>query len=116
MNSNLLTAIEMSSFSEHIQNPLTVPSGQSSCVDHQSKTSYHSVRSVGMPMKVPLIAVHNAKQQGSPSLCEKTEDLCNLTSVVSNEICPAQISVELLLESEKNKQKSNEIDKMETIF
>ncbi|XP_053899199.1 shugoshin 2 isoform X1 [Malaclemys terrapin pileata] len=116
MNSNLLTAIEMSSFSEHIQNPLTVPSGQSSCVDHQSKTSYHSVRSVGMPMKVPLIAVHKAKQQGSPSLCEKSEDLCNLTSVVSNEICPAQISVELLLESEKNKQKSNEIDKMETIF
>ncbi|KAM9123802.1 shugoshin 2-like isoform 2-T2 [Pangshura tecta] len=43
MNSNLLTAIEMSSFSEHIQNPLIVPSGQSSCVDHQSKTSYHSI-------------------------------------------------------------------------
>ncbi|CAM5089893.1 unnamed protein product [Natator depressus] len=116
MNNNLLTAIEMSSFSEHIQNPLTLTSGQSSSVDHQSKTSYHSVRSVRMPMKESLIAVHNAKQQGSPLLCEKSEDLCNLTSVVSNEICPAQISVELLLESEKNNQKSNEIDKMETIF
>ncbi|KAM7153341.1 shugoshin 2 isoform 2-T2 [Macrochelys suwanniensis] len=48
MNNNLLTAIEMCSFSEHIQNPLTLPSGQSGCVDHQSKTSYHSFRKSAM--------------------------------------------------------------------
>ncbi|XP_067404010.1 shugoshin 2 [Emydura macquarii macquarii] len=115
MNNNLLTAIEMCSFSEHLQNPLPLSSGQSSCADHQSKTSYHSVRTVGMPMKVPLIAAQNAKQQDSSSVCEKSDDLCNLISVVSNEVCAGQISVELL-ENEKNKQKSNEIDKMETVF
>nr|XP_025037835.1 shugoshin 2 isoform X2 [Pelodiscus sinensis] len=119
MNNNLLSAIEMSSFSEHIQNPLLLPSGQNISADHQSKTSDHPVLqtgSVGTAMKVPLIAAHNAKDQGSPSLFGKPEDHCNLTSVIANEICPAQISVELLLESEKNKQKSSETDKMETIF
>ncbi|XP_019378736.1 PREDICTED: shugoshin 2 [Gavialis gangeticus] len=116
LNNNLLTAIKISSLSEHLQSPLLQPGGKNSHVGDPSKISHHSVRSGGMSLKIPSVAAHNAKQKNSPSVCEIADDLCKNTAVASNKVSSDKISSELLLSSEKGNSKPNEIDKMETVL
>ncbi|KYO33623.1 shugoshin-like 2 [Alligator mississippiensis] len=116
LNNNLLTAIKISSLSEHLQSPLPQPYGKNSHVGDPSKISHHSVRSGGMSVKIPLVAAHNAKQKNSPPVCETADDLCKNTAVASNKVCSDKISSELLLSSEKSNSKPNEIEKMETVL
>ncbi|KFP59640.1 Shugoshin-like 2, partial [Cariama cristata] len=75
LNHNLLTAIEISSVSENLQSSLPLSADPSSPTDDRFKSACPSARSVELPVRLPLIATANAKQQDSPSLC--TEVTCN---------------------------------------
>ncbi|XP_064371252.1 shugoshin 2 isoform X2 [Dromaius novaehollandiae] len=112
LNNNLLTAIEISSLSEHLQSSLPLSDGPSSCTDDQFRSTCQSARSLELPVKLPLIATSNAKQQDSPSVCEVLNS-CKSTTVLSKEIHSDQLRCALSLPSDKNNQKSNEIDQVE---
>ncbi|KFQ67341.1 Shugoshin-like 2, partial [Phaethon lepturus] len=85
LNYNLLTAIEISSLSENLQSSVPLSAAPSSPTDDQFKNQ--SARSVELPVKLPLIATANAKQQDRQNqLC--TELTCNsafLTHVKNTE-------------------------------
>ncbi|KFO52853.1 Shugoshin-like 2, partial [Corvus brachyrhynchos] len=67
LNENLLTAIEISSPSEHLQSSFPLSAGPSSPTGDEFRSACQSARSVELPAKLPFIATANAKQQGSPS-------------------------------------------------
>ncbi|XP_075009671.1 shugoshin 2 [Calonectris borealis] len=108
LNYNLLNAIEISSLSE---NPLSA--GPSSPTDDQFESTCQSARSVELPVKLPLIATANAKQQDSPSVCEIPNSY-KCTTVLSKEMHSDQVKYALSLPSGTNNQKLIEIDPVET--
>ncbi|KAM6200384.1 shugoshin 2 [Sarcoramphus papa] len=113
LNDNLLTAIEISSLSEHLQNSLPLSPGPSSPTDNQFKSTCRSARSAELPVKLPLIATANAKQQDSPSVCEIPNSY-KCTTILSKEMHSDQFKFALSLPSGTNNQKLIEIDPVET--
>ncbi|XP_074949926.1 shugoshin 2 [Phalacrocorax aristotelis] len=114
LNDNLLTAIEISSPSENLQSSLPLPSGPSSPADdHQFKSACQFARSVELPMKPPLTAKANAKQQDSPSVCE-IPNFYKHPIIFSKEMHSDQVKFALSLPSGASNQKLIEIDPVET--
>ncbi|XP_068804295.1 shugoshin 2 isoform X2 [Struthio camelus] len=112
LSNNLLTAIEISSLSQNLQSSLPLSDGPSSCSDNQFRSTYLSARSLELPVKLPLTAPSNAKQQDSPSVCEVLNS-CKSTTILSKEVHSDKLRFALSLPSDKNNQKSNEIDQVE---
>ncbi|KFV06767.1 hypothetical protein N340_11810, partial [Tauraco erythrolophus] len=81
LNDNLLTAIEISSLSENLQGSLLLSADPRSPADDQFKSTCQSARSVELPVKLPLIATANAKQQENQSCTELTCNSAFLTHV-----------------------------------
>ncbi|XP_009581379.1 PREDICTED: shugoshin-like 2, partial [Fulmarus glacialis] len=113
LNYNLLNAIEISSLSENLQSSLPLSAGPNSPTDDQFKSTCQSARSVELPVKLPLIATANAKQQDSPSVCEIPNSY-KCTTVLSKEMNSDQVKYALSLPSGTNNQKLIEIDPVET--
>ncbi|XP_074685620.1 shugoshin 2 [Strix aluco] len=112
LNDNLLTAIEISSLSENLQSPLPLAAGPSSPTDSQFESRCQSARSVELPVKLPLIATANAKQQDSPSVCEIPNSY-KCTTILSKKMHSDQFKLALSLPSGTNNQKLIEIDPVE---
>ncbi|XP_066855664.1 shugoshin 2 isoform X1 [Anser cygnoides] len=110
LNDNLLAAIEISSLPESF---LTLTDGPSNCTDDQLKSTSQSARSVELPVKLPLLTASTGKQQGSPSVYEITNS-SKSTTTLSKEMHSDQVKFALSLPSDKNNQKINEVDKVET--
>ncbi|PKU48281.1 shugoshin-like 2 [Limosa lapponica baueri] len=113
LNYNLLTAIEISSLSENLQSCLPLSAGPSSPAGDQFKGTCQSARSVELPVKLPLIATANEKQQDSPSVCE-IPNFNKSTTILSKERHSDQVKFSLSLPSGKNNQKLIEIEPVET--
>ncbi|KAM6348558.1 shugoshin 2 [Alca torda] len=113
LNYNLLTAIEISSLSENNQSSLPLSAGLSSPTDDRFKSTCHSARSVELPVKLPLIATANTKQQDSTSVCEIPNSYKS-TAILSKERHSDQVKFALPLPSGKNNQKLIEIQPAET--
>ncbi|KAM6080396.1 shugoshin 2, partial [Theristicus caerulescens] len=114
LNYNLLTAIEISSLSENLQSSLPLSACPSSpSDDHQFKSTRQCARSVELPVKLPLIAKTNAKQQDSPSVCEISNSY-KCTTILSKEMDSDQVKHALPFPSGTNNQKLIEIDPVET--
>ncbi|XP_074452122.1 shugoshin 2 [Larus michahellis] len=113
LNYNLLTAIEISSLSENRQSSLPLSAGPSSPTDDQFKSTCQSAGSVELPVKLPLIATANTKQQDSPSVCEIPNSYKS-TAILSKERHSDQVKFALPLPSGKNNQKLIEIQPVET--
>ncbi|XP_030341472.1 shugoshin 2 isoform X2 [Strigops habroptila] len=109
LNYKLLNAIEISSLSESY----LLSAGPSSPTDDQFKGTCRSARSVELPVKLPLIATANAKQQGSPSVCEIPNSY-KCTTTLTEEMRSDQVKFALSLPSGTNNQKLIEIDSVET--
>nr|XP_020667439.1 shugoshin 2 isoform X1 [Pogona vitticeps] len=105
LNNNLLTAIELSSISEHIPKSVTLEEEQCNSFDHQ-------VRSIGQHVNSPYIAKHEEKKQDKIFTCG-AEDCIKQISVLSTETAADQMNTELFV-SEKM-QHSSESNKMETV-
>ncbi|XP_064014358.1 shugoshin 2 isoform X2 [Pogoniulus pusillus] len=112
LNNKLITAIEISSLSENLQNSLPLPTSPSNSVDDQFMSTCQSARSV---VKLPLIATADAKQQDSPSLCGITNSY-NYTTIVTKEMHSDQVRFALSLPSGTNNQELIETDPLETAF
>ncbi|XP_017583857.1 PREDICTED: shugoshin 2 isoform X2 [Corvus brachyrhynchos] len=88
LNENLLTAIEISSPSEHLQSSFPLSAGPSSPTGDEFRSACQSARSVELPAKLPFIATANAKQQGSPSQGETSSSYkctTNLTEAMHSD-------------------------------
>ncbi|XP_010010376.1 PREDICTED: shugoshin-like 2 [Nestor notabilis] len=109
LNYKLLNAIEISNLSESY----LLSAGPSSPTDDQFKGTCRSARSVELPVKLPLIATANAKQQGSPSVCEISNPY-KCTTTLPKEMHSDQVRCALSLPSGTNNQKLIEIDSVET--
>ncbi|KAM9548949.1 shugoshin 2 isoform 1-T3 [Guaruba guarouba] len=108
LNYKLLNAIEISSLSESY----LLSAGPSSPTDDQFKGTCQSARSLELPVKLPLIATANAKQQDRPSVCELPNSY-KCTTILPKEMHSDQVKFALLLPSGTN-QKLIEIDSVET--
>ncbi|XP_062435387.1 shugoshin 2 isoform X2 [Rhea pennata] len=97
---------------QNLQSSLLLSERDSSCTDDQVRSICKSARSLELPVKLPLIAASNAKQQDSPSMCEELNS-CTTTTILSKEVHSDQLRFALSLPSNKNNQKSNEIDQVE---
>ncbi|XP_065526674.1 shugoshin 2 [Lathamus discolor] len=109
LNYKLLNAIEISSLSESY----LLSAGPSSPTDDQFKGTCQSARSVELPVKLPLIATANAKQQDRPSVCELPNSH-KRTTILPKEMHSDQVKFALSLPSCTNNQKLIEIDSVET--
>ncbi|XP_032548625.1 shugoshin 2 [Chiroxiphia lanceolata] len=113
LNDHLLTAIEISSPSENLQSSFPLSADPSSPTDDQFKSARQSVRSVELPVKLPLIGTANAKQQVSPSLGEIPNSY-KCTTHLSEEVHSDQLKFASSLPSGPNNQKLIETDPVET--
>ncbi|XP_062475712.1 shugoshin 2 isoform X4 [Pezoporus occidentalis] len=108
LNYKLLNAIEISSLSESY----LLSAGPSSPTDDEFKGTCQSARSLKLPVKLPLKATANAKQQDRPSVCELPNSH-KCTTVLPKEMHSDQVKFALSLPSGTN-QKLIEIDSVET--
>ncbi|XP_010117462.1 PREDICTED: shugoshin-like 2, partial [Chlamydotis macqueenii] len=113
LNDKLLTAIEISNLSKNLQSSLPLSASPSRPADDHFKSTCQSARSVELPVKLPLIATANAKQQDSPSVCEIPNSF-KCTTSLSKEMHSDQVRFALSLPSGTNNQKLIEIDPVET--
>ncbi|XP_077174866.1 uncharacterized protein LOC143828369 [Paroedura picta] len=110
LNNSLLTAIEMSTLSENIQNPLASRGDKFNSEGHQSEISDQPVRSTEQPVSTLMIA----KQQDS-TFAFKADDLLKQLPLLPQESGADQISGALLA-FENNVPKSCITNQMETVF
>ncbi|XP_067994036.1 shugoshin 2 isoform X3 [Melanerpes formicivorus] len=113
LNSNLVTAIEISSLSENLQSSLPLPAIPSNATDEKFMSTCQSARPVDLPAELPLIATVGAKEQDSPSLCEITNSY-NYTTIMTKKMHSDQVEFALSLPSGTNIQKLIETDPLET--
>ncbi|XP_061233429.1 shugoshin 2 isoform X2 [Neopsephotus bourkii] len=109
LNYKLLNAIEISSLSESY----LLSGCPSSPTDDQFKSTCRSARSLELPVKLPLIATANAKQQDRPSLYELPNSP-KCTTILPKRMHSGQVKFALSLPSGTNNQKLIEIDSVET--
>uniref|UniRef100_A0A8C6JZ87 Uncharacterized protein n=1 Tax=Melopsittacus undulatus TaxID=13146 RepID=A0A8C6JZ87_MELUD len=109
LNYKLLNAIQISSLSESY----LLSAGPSSPADDQFKGTCQCPRSLELPVKLPLIATANAKQQDRPSVCELPNSH-KCTTILPKEMHSDQVKFALSLPSGTNNQKLIEIDSVET--
>ncbi|XP_029462239.1 shugoshin 2 isoform X2 [Rhinatrema bivittatum] len=120
MNTNLTTAIEISSSTENCPDVLSLTNNQrsSECLSENSTVSWNddqTYRFTGMVMRVPRISVDNVKQKDDYSADGKTSELLVKTNS-SNEIPSHQLCVLESLDFGKNIQEMNEISQTEEYF
>ncbi|XP_025028388.1 shugoshin 2 [Python bivittatus] len=137
MNNNILTAIEISTFSECIPKSLTMDDAQCNSVyesklsDHQcipksltmddaqcnsvyeSKLSDHQVRPTEQYLITPHIVESDGGKKVNLLVCDMDEPFKEI-SVLSKEVAADQINIEIL--DPKQMPKPNEINKVETEF
>ncbi|KAM4775853.1 shugoshin 2 isoform 2-T3 [Cyanocitta cristata] len=111
LNENLLTAIEISSPSEHLQSSFPLSAGPSNPTGDEFRSACQSARSVELPAKLPFIATANAKQQGSPSQGE-TSSSYKCTTNLTEEMHSDQVKFASSLPSGTNSQDLIETETM----
>ncbi|KAM6459161.1 shugoshin 2 [Liasis olivaceus] len=112
MNNNILTAIEISTFSECIPKPLTMDDSQCNSVN-ESKLSDHQVRPTEQYLITPHIVESDGGKKGNLFVCDMDEPFKQI-SVLSKEVAADQINIEIL--DPKQMPKTSEINKVETEF
>ncbi|XP_039209571.1 shugoshin 2 [Crotalus tigris] len=109
---NILTAIELSTFSECIPKPVTMDDAQCSNSGHESKLSKNQIR----PTEQYLITPHIVESDGKKEnlfVCD-TDGPFEQISVLSKEITADQMNIQIL--DPKQMPKPSELNKMETEF
>ncbi|XP_063160357.1 shugoshin 2 [Candoia aspera] len=113
MNNNILTAIEISTFSECIPKPVTMDDAQCSNSGHESNLSNHQVRPTEQNLITPHIVETDGGKKRNFFVCD-TDDPFKQISVLSKEIAADQINIQIL--DPKQMPKPSEINKVEKEF
>ncbi|XP_034286288.1 shugoshin 2 isoform X2 [Pantherophis guttatus] len=113
MNNKILTAIELSTFSECIPKPVTMDDARCSNSGHESKLSKNQIRPTEQYLITPHIVESDGGGKGNLFVCD-THGPFKPISVLSKQVTADHMNMQILHPEQMPKR--SEINKMETEF